>query len=84
MDAQGIFCRFIHNRIFRSALKYVIWSWRSFCFTTGMNVRQHNCGQGERLDPVTLGMTREEFFFMDEWLEAVRPAASRKTESICA
>jgi hypothetical protein len=84
MDAQGILCRFIHNRIFRLKSKDVIWSWRGLCFTAAMNVRQHNCGRGERLDPVTWGMTGADFFSVNGWLDAVRPAASQKTESICA
>jgi hypothetical protein len=84
MDAQGILCRFIHIRIFRSALKYVIQGWRGFCYIPDMNVRQHSCGRGERLDPVILGMAREGCFSMDGTLSAVRPVASTKTESICA
>jgi hypothetical protein len=77
MDAQGILCRFIHNRIFGLKLKYVIWSWRGLCFTAGMIVRQHS-------SPGTLGITGVDFFSVDESLDAVLMATSRKTESICA
>jgi hypothetical protein len=49
-----------------------------------MNVRQHTCGRGERLDPVILGLTRAVFFFLAGRLDAIREIASRKTESICA
>jgi hypothetical protein len=77
MDAQGILCRFIHNRIFGLKLKYVIWSWRGLCFTAGMIVRQHS-------SPGTLGMTGADFFSVNGWLDAVRTVAPRKIESICA
>jgi hypothetical protein len=75
MDAQGILYRFIHIRIFRGG-KDVIWSWRGFCFTAGMNVRRHNgsrCGR-----QAVSGVTRAGFVF------AHGPFASRKSESICA
>jgi hypothetical protein len=49
-----------------------------------MNVRRHNCGQGGRLDPETLGMTREDFISVDGIHFPTRPTASQKTESICA
>jgi hypothetical protein len=84
MNAQGILLRFIHNRVTQSAVKDVIWSWRGLCFTSGMNVRRHNCGRGERLDAGTLGVTRAGFVFIEGRLFVVPAAASRKTESICA
>jgi hypothetical protein len=77
MDAQGILCRFIHNRIFGLKLKDVIWSWRGLCFNAAMIVRQHS-------SPDTLGMTGADFFSVNGWFDAVRPATSQKNESICA
>jgi hypothetical protein len=49
-----------------------------------MNVRQHNCGRGFRLDPGILGVARADFFSADEIFFAGRLFASLKTESICA
>jgi hypothetical protein len=49
-----------------------------------MNVRRHNRGRGERLDPGTLGMTGEVFVSVDGPFAAVSAIVSRKAESICA
>ncbi|HEV3272543.1 MAG TPA: hypothetical protein VGZ93_10225 [Candidatus Methylacidiphilales bacterium] len=84
MDAQGNLLRFIHNRATHPTTEDVIWSWRRLCFVSGMNVRRHTCGRGERLDAAILGVTRAGFVFVEGRLFAVPAAHSRKTESICA